>query len=145
MSFVIMSYIQIHGKALTICPDDDIFLFSGLGYGAYPTYYSFFQIYHKPKKIASLACQWYTMTLDRPIKRLRRNLCLLMLSNRISLPSDSSCNHQKRPSLWSLFKRNRFWGLLISNKPPNSKTATGQFHTCGTEHCAMLMLDTFDE
>lgn len=69
------AFIQLHGKAKTTCAKDDIFLSAGLANST-----------------------WYTDKVDRPVKRLKKQLDLAFnhkLSTTtpvtISLPSDSKC------------------------------------------------------
>jgi len=69
------AFIQFHGKAKTTCAKDDIFLSTGLADGT-----------------------WYTDEIDRPVKRLKKQLYLAFNSESstttpvtIALPSDSKC------------------------------------------------------
>ncbi|KAK0188103.1 hypothetical protein F5146DRAFT_1062041 [Armillaria mellea] len=62
------AFIQLHGKSPTTCRTDQIFLSSGLGNST-----------------------WYTDDVDRPIKRIQRELEDLFPDWNITLPSDSSC------------------------------------------------------
>ncbi|KAJ3566746.1 hypothetical protein NP233_g6804 [Leucocoprinus birnbaumii] len=71
------AFIQLHGKADTTCAKDTIFLSTGLG---------------------SVHRNWYTDSVDRPIKRLKEQLLVAFSSDSssmspvtVSLPSDSKC------------------------------------------------------
>ncbi|KIJ98826.1 hypothetical protein K443DRAFT_680414 [Laccaria amethystina LaAM-08-1] len=66
------AFIQLHGKARTTCPSEQVFLSSGLG-----------------NSNASIA--WYTNDVDRPIKRLKTQLLRSFPGWNISLPSDDNC------------------------------------------------------
>lgn len=66
------AFIQMHGKAPTTCPSEQVFLSAGLGRGK-----------------ASIA--WYTNDIDRPVKRLKTQLIRSFSHWNISLPSDDSC------------------------------------------------------
>ncbi|KAF9526194.1 hypothetical protein CPB83DRAFT_817391 [Crepidotus variabilis] len=66
------AFIQIHAKGPSTCPDDTLFLSSGLG-----------------NSVASKA--WYSDNTDRPVKRLKQTLKNNFSAWNISLPSDSSC------------------------------------------------------
>lgn len=103
------AYIQIHGKGLKTCPEDDIFLSSGLG-----------------RSSASLA--WYNdHTADRPIKRLQRNLHFSFPSKRITLPSDSqTCILTATKNVFGRYLNGIDLDSICS-KAATSKTATGQF------------------
>jgi len=100
-------YIQLHGKQLTTCPDDDIFLSSGLGNSS-----------------ASIA--WYSNSTDRPIKRLRRNLSLSLPSRHISLPSDSPCTLTATKNVFGRYLNGVDLGSVCS-KAATTRTATGEF------------------
>jgi len=66
------AFIQFHGKGSTTCPTDQVFISTGLGHG-------------------DKAKQWYTDSIDRPIKRLQMHLRLVFPTWNISMPSDSPC------------------------------------------------------
>ncbi|KAF8884524.1 hypothetical protein BD779DRAFT_1536857 [Infundibulicybe gibba] len=69
----VCAFIQLHGKGRSTCPDDHMFLSSGLGHG-------------------DASIKWYTDDTDRPIKRLQRQLLDAFPNWQISLPSDSDCS-----------------------------------------------------
>ncbi|KAK0201935.1 hypothetical protein DFS33DRAFT_1350997 [Desarmillaria ectypa] len=62
------AFIQLHGKSPNTCPTDQIFLSSGLGNST-----------------------WYADDVDRPIKRIQKELKDSFRTWNISLPSDSFC------------------------------------------------------
>lgn len=127
-------YIQIHGKKLTTCADDDIFLSSGLGNSS-----------------ASLA--WYNDATDRPIKRLQQHLSLSFPSKHISLPSDSSCTLTATKNVIGRYLNGIDLGS-VCNKTATSRTATGEFLHVEQSRAArsplnynawsQAVLDTFD-
>jgi hypothetical protein len=69
---------------------------------------------------------WYDDIIDRPVKRLRRNLSLLLLSSRISLPSDSPCILTATKNVIGRYLNGIDLGS-VCKKGATSKTATGQF------------------
>jgi len=101
------AFIQMHGKSVTTCPYDDVFLSSGLGNSS-----------------ASLA--WYNDSTNRPVKRLRQNLSLFLQSNRVSLPSDSPCILTATKDVVGRYLNGIDLGS-VCKKGATSKTATGQF------------------
>ena len=118
-------YIQIHGKKLTTCPDDDIFLSAGLGMNS--SYHFFFQIYTELQpgnSSASLA--WYSDATDRPIKRLQQNLSLSFPSKHISLPSDSNCTLTATKNVFGRYL-NGIQSESVCSKAATRRTATGEF------------------
>ena len=125
---------RMYAKKLTICPDDDVLLSSGLGMNLILS--SLFQINTKPNPLkiprnSSASLAWYNDTTNRLIKMPTTKLepTLLLLSDRISLPFDKSLHthiHQKR--LWSLSERNRFGDCMRQKR--NCHRAV---RLCGTE------------
>lgn len=114
----------MHGKKLTTCSDDDIFLSSGLGMNSA---YQHFHIYAELRlgnSPASIA--WYSNATDRPIKRLQRNLSLSLPSRRISLPSDSPCTLTATKNVFGRYLNGIDLGSVCS-KAATTRTATGEF------------------
>ncbi|KAF5384499.1 hypothetical protein D9757_006415 [Collybiopsis confluens] len=103
------AYVQMHGKGASSCPDDTIFISSGLG--------------ASPSSIA-----WYTnTTLDIPARRLRDAARSVFLSSSsfpspsiwrdISLPSDSS-------TCTILTATSNVFGRLVNGVPENTVCTT---------------------
>ncbi|KAJ7259791.1 hypothetical protein C8J57DRAFT_491371 [Mycena rebaudengoi] len=118
------AFIQMHGKAASTCPTDTMFLSTGLGM-SYST-----RIFtpHSPMNLgnSTTSVAWYRDSVDRPIKRLKKELMSAFPMWNISLPSDSSC---------SLTATENVFGRLINGIAEvgvcalgsNARLATGQF------------------
>jgi len=116
------AYIQMHGKSQKTCPDDDIFLSSGLGMtSSYPTLFQIYTELYPARSSASLA--WYRDATDRPIKRLQRNL---KSTFHISLPSDSPCVLTATKNVFGRYLNGIDLGS-VCNKGATNRTATGEF------------------
>ena len=123
------AFIQMHGKASTTCPNDTVFLSSGLG-----IYLHFFlpemvqYLTNRSLGNANSSILWYQDSVDRPVKRIKSKLKLAFPGwpGAVSLPSDSGCD---------LTATRNVGGRHINNVPLTSvctvgatpSGATGQF------------------
>ncbi|KAJ7751870.1 hypothetical protein DFH07DRAFT_745269 [Mycena maculata] len=101
------AFIQMHGKAATSCPTDAMFLSSGIG--------------RSPSAIA-----WYTDGVDRPIKRLKKELMAAFPTWNVSLPSDSSCSLTGTGNVFGRLLNGIPWTLVCTNTS-TADLATGEF------------------
>jgi len=93
------AFIQLHGKADTTCVEDDIFLSTGLR-KHYNILFSL-PVFQQPSLIPFVILgnsSWYTDDVDRPIKRLKKELLRAfnvgsdsIAPVTVSLPSDTKC------------------------------------------------------
>ena len=122
------AFIQMHGKASTTCASDTVFLSSGLGTCIFPL--------PQKKKVQHLteissgnsntSKQWYTNSVDRPVKRLKSNVKLTFPSWTVSLPSDSDCSLTATTNVVGRYLNN----VNIANVctvGATASTATGEF------------------
>ncbi|KAG7086010.1 hypothetical protein E1B28_003533 [Marasmius oreades] len=101
------AFIQMHGKGASSCPQDTMFLSSGLGNSA-----------------SSVA--WYTDATDRPIKRLQKNVRDMFPSFTASLPSDSNCSLTATTNVFGRYL-NGIEESAVCDNASNATLATGVF------------------
>jgi len=119
------AFIQMHGKASTTCASDTIFLSSGLG-----TCIFFFcprgSTSHFFSGNSNASIQWYTNSVDRPVKRLKSNVKLTFPSWTVSLPSDSDCSLTATTNVVGRYLNNvNIANVCTVGATPS--TATGEF------------------
>ncbi|KAJ8075567.1 hypothetical protein PM082_021197 [Marasmius tenuissimus] len=101
------AFIQMHGKGATTCPTDTAFLSTGLG-----------------RSTSSVA--WYTDNIDRPIKRIQKNIRQAHPSWNASLPSDSDCSLTATLNVFGRFI-NGVEESLVCEQGATAQLATGEF------------------
>ncbi|KAI3595007.1 hypothetical protein WG66_002370 [Moniliophthora roreri] len=103
------AFIQMHGKATTTCPRDQVFLSSGLSRSA-------------------SSVEWYTSPSHEhlPIRRLQRNLRTAFPTWNISLPSDSECSLTATTNVFGRYVNGIAEGEVCV-KGATAKSATGEF------------------
>ncbi|KAJ7106442.1 hypothetical protein C8R43DRAFT_210629 [Mycena crocata] len=101
------AFIQLHGKGASSCPADTMFLSSGIG-----------------RSTSSVA--WYTDTVDRPIKRLQKELLAAFPTWNVSLPSDSACSLTATDNVFGRLV-NGIAERLVCTQASTADLATGEF------------------
>ncbi|KAJ7651838.1 hypothetical protein B0H17DRAFT_958245 [Mycena rosella] len=101
------AFIQMHGKGVSSCPTDTMFLSSGIGRSA-----------------ASAA--WYTDAVDRPIKRLKTELMTAFPTWNVSLPSDSTCSLTATDNVFGRLV-NGIAEQLVCMNASTAELTTGEF------------------
>ncbi|KAF4623310.1 hypothetical protein D9613_002302 [Agrocybe pediades] len=100
-------FLQFHGKGTLTCASDHVFLSTGLGN-------------------SSSSQSWYTDNVDRPVKRLQRNLRHSFPSWTVSLPSDSQCPLTATKNVFGRHL-NGIGVPHVCSKAATSRLATGEF------------------
>ncbi|KAF9026156.1 hypothetical protein BDZ89DRAFT_1067826 [Hymenopellis radicata] len=115
------AYIQLHGKASTSCSTVDMMVSAGLG---------------------SSDAEWYLDDVDRPAKRLRRELQASFPTYNVSLPSDTTCSLTATKNVFARLL-NGVAESEVCIEAATADKATGQFvHVEQAYHATLA--DTFD-
>ncbi|KAL0573048.1 hypothetical protein V5O48_008907 [Marasmius crinis-equi] len=101
------AFIQMHGKGASSCPTDTAFISTGLG-----------------RSESSIA--WYTDDVDRPVKRIQKNIRQAEPSWNVSLPSDSNCSLVATTNVFGRFI-NGVPENMVCEQAANASLATGAF------------------
>ncbi|KAF9459410.1 hypothetical protein BDZ94DRAFT_1312430 [Collybia nuda] len=101
------AFIQFHGKSASTCSSDDIFLSTGLGRD-------------------SNSVDWYTNSVQRPVKRLKSQLEIEFPDWNISLPSDSRCSLTATKNVVGRFL-NGIDDTKVCEQASNANLAMGTF------------------
>ncbi|KAF9259037.1 hypothetical protein L218DRAFT_974738 [Marasmius fiardii PR-910] len=101
------AFIQMHGKGGSSCPQDTMFLSSGLARSA-----------------SSVA--WYTDSIDRPVKRLQKNIREAFPSFNASLPSDSDCDLTATTNVFGRYL-NGIPESMVCQNGSTAQLASGEF------------------